>query len=497
MPHLNFTDSSKTSRQSKKELILALYKNCDYKESIKHSLTYIGRWPNDAMIRRSLADSYFSISEYKNALEQYLFMHHTLNINLPWMRVQACIDRINKEREERSVNWNRFNRPIDNLCSEALNAGIYGSPREAMEAFSKVVPNLFSENTLSEQAFSSLKESYAFIIQPELYNRERISLPRNDNIQKIVVSGMGWSGSSAIYDYLKEFNNVVAIKGEFPHIEKSRSLKKIKEAITNNHSLKSSILEFFYYALLGHANICDRTDIAFKNYAEKAIKHFGEEEYISRVRNWCFCASDLLSAPDCEKIDRLKYLSTFTINNFCLIPSVEDGCIALLDNVVHIGNVECIEFLEHTSLICSFRDPRSNYAALKIENPHFNKDVKSFIRTRRNNTEKHISHLQNLISDRGYDNIYPLRFEEFVLNERLRDHISKMLGLNLDDRVKYMHFKPWESYRNTVLHQEYHNQEEIRLIEQELPEYCVELGVKPLKDTQENVAWPHSFVTYL
>lgn len=60
------------------------------------------------------------------------------------------------------------------------------------------------------------------------------------------------------------------------------------------------------------------------------------------------------------------------------------------------------------------------------------------------------------------------------------------LGLCHQSQKRFLHFKPWESMRNVVLHQEHPDQKGIRLIEEELREYCVEPAVRPLNiDPQE------------
>src|SRR5690606_21265519 len=119
-------------------------------------------------------------------------------------------------------------------------------------------------------------------------------------------------------------------------------------------------------------------------------------------------------------------------------------------------HIECIEFLSDTTIICSIRDPRSNYVALLREAPHFKDEVRKYVAARKKallRLEEKIPLAANMERSYGCGRVVVVNFERFVVEGSLRDAIAESLGLNLEDRTKYKHFRPWESFRNVILHE--------------------------------------------
>ena len=167
--------------------------------------------------------------------------------------------------------------------------------------------------------------------------------------------------------------------------------------------------------------------------------------------------------------------------------SLKPGQIALLDNVIHIPNLQAVEFLDNIKVFCTFRDPRSNYVALLREAGHFNDPVQMFVTKRRNKFKR----CHQLVDD--YSEKYPfpnkksvskVLFETFILSPEYRAAIARELGLNTETQDKFKYLKPWESVRNVLLHQEHSPSSDIDYIERELAPYCVQVKLEPLKVTK-------------
>ena len=82
----------------------------------------------------------------------------------------------------------------------------------------------------------------------------------------------------------------------------------------------------------------------------------------------------------------------------------------------------------------------------------------------------------------GNNRVEIVQFEKFVLSEQYRQALAERLGIRTDQHKRHSYFKPWESARNVLLHEEYPNQNEIEFIRQELSEYCYEPCVHSLME---------------
>ncbi|EDZ92427.1 TPR repeat-containing protein [Limnospira maxima CS-328] len=340
---------------------------------------------------------------------------------------------------------------------------------EAKQQFALHARELFEQPQISEnwiQAFQKICDSRE---QGHIFERSKIR-----TVQKILVSGMGWSGSSALYDYFREFKNIKLLKGEVRWLEGPLSLLKLYDEIGKATDYWLSFLEFFFGSLLGFKVMKSSGEYKLLGGARTFSLGADAKTYSENVNKLMGNASPLLAG----KGDTLSNFKIFAddVANLLSGESGNHNCdMVLLDNCVHIANIRVLDCLKNTKLFCTFRDPRSNFVALKREHAGFIDDANKFIDSGR----KQYGKLHSLVSEyqektqNTSSQVFKVQFEEFVLSETYRQELAQRAGLDLSTHKPHQHFKPWESKKNVYLHQTYENQEEIRAIEQALPEYCL------------------------
>ena len=360
-----------------------------------------------------------------------------------------------------------------------------GSVDKAYEVFSSLINNIFSE----KQVANIWIDGYSFIcglfnedFNPEVNNITSSQIDHYKPIKKVIASGMGWSGSGAIYDYFKEFTEVTPfeLKYEFGLIESKPSLLAIKNSAVSFKQFRNVLLDFFGVALLGFADYDSYPKWKRGRVARIMSLSQKKLEYAIIVRHFLKGMSDVWSGKIFnEKLFRKA--ATNLVDEIAMLFSRKENHIILLDNVIHIYNVEAIELLDEALLLCVFRDPRSNFVARKNEDPKFDSNVESYINNYKMQRKKFDQALNSLQHNK--DKVHVIQFEDFVLDEEYRTNLAVKIGLDLSTQSKFKYFKPWESKKNFFLHESYEKQDEIKAIEDALPEYCID--VQKLKDEKQ------------
>lgn len=429
----------------------------------------------------NLGVAFFSLKNFDKSLSLFEVVSCASSKNahkVVFTRARTCINRLYGP-SDRGKAWRRFSSQEDSIFGKVRETVFSSSQRELTVDFKTAVDKLFTSPPyeFSDEEKNLLTDGFESLLKGARGEQPN-EIPSISPTKVAIVSGMGWSGSGAVYDYLREFSEVVPIKGETPYIEGAESLRMIYASLSDDEKLKKRIFDFFFYALVGHGFYRGGGDFKLFGHARKKMMGEGAFEYLTSVRDWCLVASSVLAEKGEQRDYFFSLLSDLTISRFSVGESIPEGMIALLDNVVHISNShQCINFLSGATLFCTFRDPRSNYVALVREAAHFNSDAKDYINNKKNEYQKNLKTVEAAIDiAKGARNkeVEVVQFEEFVLSEKYRERLASRLGLNMSGHKKHLYFKPWESMRNVVLHQEHPDQSEIRLIENELNQYCVE-----------------------
>lgn len=441
--------------------------------------------------RLALAAAYFWKHEYSRSLALVRSAYHLdpSRINLAsFAQARSCINALHSGKN-RPDAWKDFSSPDDVMFAEAKEAALRRDAEKSARIFDVTVHRVLGAPPYlySEPHRERICAAYFDLVK--FAGRPPPRLPQKRSIKKVIVSGLGWSGSGAVYDYLREFDGVMPILGETPYIEGNSSLQAIHESLDDERRLKERTLDFFFHALMGHGHFRYENDFKLFKQARSKLCQNEHEKHVTSLEGWCALATAVCAANGQARRDIFADLADHTINQFSIGRELPPGKIALLDNVVHIVNADaCLPFLRDTTLLCVFRDPRSNYVALVREAPYFGKSAESYVHERKRRLPRCVlaAEAAATLADRCSDRtVEIIRFEEFVLSDGFRVALALDLGLDPKSQRRFSHFKPWESMRNVELHQEHPDQDEIDLIRAELGEYCVEPDIRPLNEVNQ------------
>ncbi len=283
-------------------------------------------------------------------------------------------------------------------------------------------------------------------------------------IDKILVSGMGWSGSGAVYDYLCEFPNIEPVKEEFYHIARGLSLKTLLPCL-NERNFNEKLLEFFKFTLFS-------TAFPYTNDEARAIltNGFINKDAYGHYANACLSLLKELIRIKTKNVvldpSSVKSLISCFLDAIVSIFSQEK--ILLLNNIIPIVNISFIRNISNYKLFYSIRDPRTSFVSQAVQmNNNINPEM--FIleyKIKRKKLEEAVSDLE-----KNNESIFKVQFEEFVLSENYRKNVALFAGVNLSEQEEYKLFKPWESEKNVYNYKYFTNQDAIIKIEENLPEY--------------------------
>lgn len=172
-----------------------------------------------------------------------------------------------------------------------------------------------------------------------------------------------------------------------------------------------------------------------------------------------------------------KQAANLLINKICESYADEHTEYVLMDNSLHISTIHNIEYIDNMQVLCTYRDPRSNYVARVKEDWKFGPRIYkngpvAYAESYRHFREYTGNIIENLKNNR--DNVWTVQFEDFVSSEDYRQDLARKLKLDPARQDRHTHFKPWESIKNIDNYKRYENQEEILQIQQKLPQYLWE-----------------------
>lgn len=342
--------------------------------------------------------------------------------------------------------------------------------------FTILVDELFDDIDVKNNFIDSFK-----ILAEAYLTSKKTSCIVPDNIVQhdkfLIVSGYGYSGSGAVCDYFREFSNVVPVLGEVGILEEHLGFKYFVKNIHDKNKISEHAIRFFFINLIGCYSIEQlpfykpiRSSFCVLSKSKNLI------EYSFQVKSISSLLADIVIESKLENYSienikqLLKRLSKKLLDLITL--DVPSNKIPVLDNSIHVQNVDLLNYISDIKVICSFRDPRAIY----MERFGVIKDPCDFIKEQ-SNLRKEIGNTIEHLDTTQQDVLFNLNFEDFVLNKECRENLANKVGLNLDnwiDQEKY--FKPEVSLKNV---RNFINctdkgvdQKAIDLIEKELQQYC-------------------------
>lgn len=296
-----------------------------------------------------------------------------------------------------------------------------------------------------------------------------------DSIQserKLFVSGMGWSGSGAVYDYFKDFEGIIPIELEFQHFSGIVSLRTVRKSSASFLQFRSEILRFFSLTLLGLASYSNYQEYRTLISSHKISISDSDNSYSKHMRD--VCVSLILS------YDHGKFCTTYFKNaekylftSFCKKGSLDTSKapVYLFDNIIKAYRMEELAYIENAELICVYRDPRSNFVALCKESLKFVEDRNDFIREYGSKREMLESAYSKLKLSGMENKVHFVQFEDFVSSQEFRKDLTIRTGLTMSNHLGFNSFRPEISQKNILNYTEHKNQRDLKIITKRLARY--------------------------
>ena len=334
--------------------------------------------------------------------------------------------------------------------------------QQAEEYFKNALDNLNITESNKKIWFENFKLLLKYLtIKVQQEKNEELNPTRKT--EKIIVSGMGFSGSGAVQDYFKEYNNIQSLGHEFSIIDRKYSFSGIEKHY-NKKSLKGVIINFFKYTLFSN---CIPTNLTEVNAMSKNIFFQTDKDgkYAEAVNIFLKQLFNLLI----ENFDSEKYrrITSDFFDALMNILNDDNKKYVLLNNIIKINKIEAVEYISDYKIFCTFRDPRSNFVDRCICDKRFHGNASKYIKRYKYIHKNYNKYLKNNPDKK----IYTVQFEDFVTSESYRKTIAEKAGLDLKDHGEFKILKPWESEKNIYNYKDFKDQKAIRKIEKKLSEY--------------------------
>ncbi len=434
----------------------------------------LSKYPDDLMLVEEVAEIAYAREDWNQAALLFADICRKSEEKASprlFTRLRNAIDHTT-DKENRNDIWKSTCSKRGQKAELSSSKLVNGNYEESLEIFSSLVEEIFNDDKTRRLWIDSFKclqdcirKDFLSLGCKEKYSKEIFPY------KKVIVSGMGWSGSGAIYDYFREFRSVFPIPDELKFIQSDPGLYSLWKKSNNVDLFNKELLSFFNLCLMGFG--------AYRNWQSAIAAFFARSMSLSRKHLLYarginrFCREAKKSYVD-HVFDKNKFRNMANIiwDTVASFKGANKSNIVLFDNIIHTWKIEAIDFLSNTHVFCSFRDPRSNYVALLQESPLFVDTVNVYV-------ERHKRH--RVLFDKIYnslnnqDSVTAVQFEKFILSEKYRTQLANKVRLNFSEQKKYSYFQPWISEKNVFLHESYENQDEIRIIEKALPEYCIDI----------------------
>lgn len=440
------------------------------------------RFPDGDALNIHLAESQFMMKDYANALESFRaagrLASDTKDGGLRHLqRMSALHKKLKLTKADIADSWQSAIGPLSqdaNMCREILKSGDFFTARQ------KFVELLAAYKFRQPETVKAWLRSFDIAFGPNQVSEGDEIIENQSKLisgRRVMVSGMGWSGSGAVFDFLRENANITAVGREYRHIEGTSGIKNLRKNMASREEFMYAFADYFFLPLLGFGSGgSGENDAVYSKHLSLGRHSY---KYAFKAQSICHRIRELLDSGTLGP----ELLSTISDGS---LDAISVGVLGspqqnvMFDNMIHINNIWAAPFINDLTLYCSFRDPRSNYVARVLESTRFAASLEEYVASYRKNRRAADSGLKKALAEialkeTSNTEIHVVQFEDFVMSRDYRLDLLRKAGLDPADHDEYSFFKPEVSRKNVFLHETFEDQEAIAYIERELPEYCVDL----------------------
>lgn len=388
-----------------------------------------------------------------------------------WRNLSALIDSLPMPPRLKSVVWGGCNSKYEKEMEKVKQSVLKHDYRAASNFLQGIAHLLPFPHNLLKDCVQILASGNSNPADLGLIKQSRWK-PGEDSL--IMVAGMTASGSSAIFDYLREFEGVVAIETEIPHLGRGKqNLYEIWKSLENPVLLRTLTVEFFFRYLLGFSLIKSATDVRVHKFSRREISTENLSGYSHALKDCALVLRELALEPNLLNREKIFQTLLRIVLEKIVAQQTLDGQVLLLNNALKIGNLGAIEMFESSLSFAVFRDPRDTYLAELFESINHGIPIAPWIARFQKNMHQAELLLENFRKKNGNNQILAVRFEEFVESDQVREMIRGKSGLGDASHRQHSTFRPWESARNIRIFRRAKLPLGFGRIEEELSTFCI------------------------
>ena len=342
-------------------------------------------------------------------------------------------------------------------------------------------------NDIYKKCYLESFEIFTNSFVDDILGNQKLFIPFNHNTNKVIIAGIKYSGSSAVYDFLKEFKDVSLLNIEKPILEnKKLGFINLINKFEDKQLQIEDVINFYFVNIICCTLIFDSnyyTQIRFNFRELRAVKN--KTAYLELILSCSTIISNIIR--EIRKGDHtsksiilslLKQLGNFIVDlSFVDFPSTVTP---ISRTLFHIDNMKILNYIDNITFIPVLRDPRSRYVSY-ISDDFNDISIDRYIKESLNSYKKYEQELTSISQQSGSNNlIYPISFEDFVLNEEYRIELLGKIGINISQHVyPKKFFVVDDSIKNVYNFINYSNQDEISCIKSQLDSYCYKFDEQP------------------
>ena len=298
----------------------------------------------------------------------------------------------------------------------------------------------------------------------------------------VAVEGVGFSGSSAVTDFLGEFSNCTSLGGvslrenpargvensyEFDFLRDPGSLIDLERICCNNigRLRDNAVHEFIRLCKRYKDNSIPFFDDYFYELSKKFIKNITDIAFNSSYEHVTYIPKRLT-------LDEYrKYAKDFLLSILRNIPSKD---LLICDQLTAIGRPDnniIKDYIGDCKIIWNYSDPRDVYARARLQpgNDWVPVNPEIFVQNWKTNNCPYFNY--------NDQNMLITNFDDFCNDyENQSKQIMNFLNLDEKDHIdKFKFFNPKESINNTQVWKKLENQEPVDYIFKNLKEFCYDV----------------------
>jgi hypothetical protein len=283
----------------------------------------------------------------------------------------------------------------------------------------------------------------------------------------LFLSGFGWSGSGALYDYLRQAETVATPfdNAEIWAFERNWCAKKVLDAVREDPTAaRRALVYFIFQSVLG---VSAPMTIDPARIGRQSIMHFAGRTAGPAIAAACLTLFDRGMAAASRS--GLKPLEEALRRFFDEVIEAKagPGRVSVMSNCITAANVDLARLVSNGVALVVFRDPRDQFVSQYYEYKNRqNLSCETFIRKVRSRTDRYRRAKRALAGKAAVEEV---QFEQFVLSKSYRDALLERVGVSPDlIPVDGPGYRPEHSMKNVGLYQNFPRVADIKRIEDDL-----------------------------